>query len=321
MNYVQDSYRWDQRGILFKPSTNADEAELNAIKRGITPIDIGVVDDIIADEHHSDLPEHGYTWKDEESALDMITGPVIQEIDRRIKLGGSSYPFIREGNALKYIRSKTLAYEFCLITTIQKNISSAPFNQLPILFELLVTEVAKCYLGGTAEGIRTGAPSHDPVERPKNFKKLFEKVNELTLGEFQWLPTVHLEDDESPSAPKDEGLDFIAWKPFGDFRNGQLFILGQCACGDDWETKFSDLQAEKLERWINPVTYAKFLRAFSVPHHIPGHAIFNDVCRRAGITFDRLRISKISEENYDHFESKFGSKMQDAIGLVVKPYQ
>lgn len=320
MKYVPDQFRWDQRGVLFKPSKNADEAELSALKRGATPIDVGLIDDIIADEHHSDLPEHGYTWKDEEFALDMATGPVIQEIDRRIHLGGDSYPFFRQGNSLHYKRSKTLIYEFCLVTTIQKNISTKPFNELPLLFELIVTEVAKCYLGHPAEAIRTGAPSHDPIERPTNFKALMLKVNELTKGEFLWRPTVHLEEDETPSAPKDEGLDFVAWKPFGDNRNGQLFLLGQCACGDDWETKFNDLQIERLERWVNPVTFAKFSKAFSVPHHIPGHAIFSDVCRSAGITFDRLRICLISEARHDYFIEKFGDRITKAVKLVAEPY-
>ena len=320
MSYIPDLYRWDERGVLFKPSKNADEAELNALKRGVTPIDVGLADDIIADEHHSDLPEHGYTWRDEEFALDMATGPVIQEIDRRISLGAASYPFVREGNSLHYNPSETLIYELCLETSLQKNLSSKPFNQLPILFELVVTEVAKCYLGHSAEGIRTGAPSHNPIERPTNFKALMERVNELTKGEFPWIPTVHLKDGESPTAPKDEGLDFVVWKPFGDFRMGQLFILGQCACGDDWESKFNDLQVERLERWINPVSIAKFLRAFSVPHHIPGHAIFSDVCRRAGITFDRLRISKVAEENALHFRDKFGDQISSTIDLVATRY-
>lgn len=320
MNYIPDCYRWDQRGTLFKPSVNADEAELNAVKRGVTPIDTGLADDLMADEHHSDLPENGNTWKDEEFALDMATGPVIQEIDRRIMLGGSSYPFERNGNSLHYKPSKTFVYEFCLATSLKKDISTKPFNELPILFELISTETAKCYLGALAEGIRTGAPSHHPEERPKNFKALMELVDRLTNGEFPWRPTVPLDDDESPTAPKDEGVDYIVWKPFGDLRLGQLFILGQCACGDDWETKFNDLELERLQRWINPVTTAKFLRAFSVPHHIPGHWIFSDVCRRAGITFDRLRISMIAESNHAHFKDRFGSKMQEAVKMVSPIY-
>ena len=321
MAYVRDNIEWFKRGALFKPAKNADETELEAMTTGVTPIEYGVQDDVVADEHHADLPEHQYRWQDEELALDLISGPVIQEIDRRIELGGDSYPFVRERGALRYVPRSTDVYEFCLVTSIQRDISSRPFNQLPITFELLTTELARCYLGNNAEGIRTGAPSHCHDARPVNFKRLMELVNERTLGEFQWIPTISINDDDDVNGPKDEGLDFIAWKPFGDLRLGQLFLLGQCACGDDWTEKFGDLDINRLERWINPVTWAKFIRAFSVPHHIPGHRIFGDVCRQAGITFDRLRLARVAEENAERINEHFAEKLRDGVRLLVGTYK
>ncbi|WP_313211482.1 hypothetical protein [Stutzerimonas nitrititolerans] len=318
MAYVPDNVLWHERGNLLSASKNADQSELLAMKFGVAPLDHGVQDDIVADEHHADLSEHGYVWQDEEIALDQAIGPVISEVDRRLSILGDFYPFQRVGASLHYRESKTLVYEFCLITSLQKQLSAKPFNRLPVLFELIATEAARFYLGDDAKGFRTGWPSHDHKERPTGLKDMLEKLSSL-CGEFRWHPRFYIEDE--PNEPKDEGMDFVVWKPI-DPRLGQLFLLGQCACGDDWDSKLSDLDIKRLERWVNPVTYVDFVKAFAVPHHIPGHLIFADVSTRAGLTFDRVRLAIIAESNHKDFLKKFNKEeMDEVISLVSNRYK
>jgi len=313
MKYVQDEFNWFDRGSLFNASKNADQTEFAAMMEGSVPLERGIRDDIIADEHHADIPDHDYSWQDEEAALDFIAGPLLSEIDRRISLMGEHYPFERVNSSLRYKGSDTLVYEFCLAVSLLKNLSSKPYNRFPLLFELVATEAARCYLGGAALSLRCGWPSHNRLERPTSFKELLALITERTGGEFRWSPSIPLPAKWSSHAPKDEGMDFIAWKPFEDQRLGPLFLLGQCACGDDWENKLNDLDANRLRRWVNPITFVDFVRAFAVPHHIPGHYIFADVASRAGLTFDRVRLTLLAQNNRDIFIGKYRPLIEAVI--------
>lgn len=317
--YTPDATRWSERTSLFKPATNADQTELEAVRFGSAPIDTGVQDDLIADEHHADDINADNNWEQEDFAIEEVSGKVATEIDRRATLSNGCYPFVRDGNTLRYIPSSTSAYEFCLVTSLQKNITKAPFNSLPITFELLSAEVAKFYLGEKAECLRTGWPSHGP-DRPVSFIELMRHIKKLT-GEFEWQPRVPVGPDEGDVGPKDEGMDYVAWKPFGDQRNGKIFLLGQCACGNDWVDKLDDLSKEKLQQWVNPITWAEFLPAFSVPHHIPGHYIFSYVCTQAGVTFDRLRLAIISEQYNATFPQALKEKLIEGVRLFLPDYR
>lgn len=312
MTYIPDQTNWHSRGELFLASRNADETEFAAILEGTVPLERGIRDDIVADEHHSDIADHNYTWEDEDTAIDFVAEPLLSEIDRRIELLGESYPFRRVNSSLKYIRSSTLIYELCLAISIQKDLSSKPFNKLPILFELISAEAARLYLGESASAFRTGWPSHSRTERPTNFKDLLALLCAKT-GEFIWNPSIPLPPKWASHAPKDEGVDFIAWKSFQDQRLGALYILGQCACGADWETKLTDIEIKRLQRWMHPITHVDFVKAFSTPHHIPGHFVLADVSSRAGLTFDRLRLTLIAEKHKDHFLREFENTINEAI--------
>lgn len=316
MSYVPDEYTWFDRGTLFKAAQNADETEFMAMLEGATPLEIGMRDDVISDEHHADLDD-GNTWQDEEAALDAVSGALIAELDRRAALLGDAYPFRRINSSLRYVASETLVYEFCLAVSIQKNLSTKPFNKLPILFELISAEAARSYLGDNSQLLRTGWPSHSRAERPTSFSDLLALLKEKT-GEFHWSPRP-LPPKWRENAPKDEGVDFVIWKSFQDQRLGSLFMLGQCACGADWENKLTDLERAKLERWMNPVTWVDFVKAFAIPHHIPGHRILSDISSRAGLTFDRVRLVAVAQRNQRVFSGKFREAIEQAITHVLPP--
>lgn len=316
MEYVKDETPWHRRGALFSSAVNADQVEAEAMENGSAAIELGIIDDVIADEHHADLPDHQYNWNDEDIALEHIAGPVISEIDRRIATGCGYYPFTRDMASLHYTPTNTKVYEICLKISLQRSLSRAPHNQLPIIFELITAEAARLFLGADAESMRTGWPSHDKHDRPTNFKAMIQKLKHRTDGEFNWCARPDMNEGIDPHEPKDEGLDYVVWKTFNDYRLGGLFLLGQCACGDDWENKLTDLEEDRLRRWVHPITYARFLRSFSTPYHIPGHSIFCDVTSRAGITFDRQRLSSIAERNHTTFDTDLQRKIEDAFETI-----
>lgn len=315
--YIDDDIEWTDRGMLFKPARNADEAELEAMRFGSTPLDTGVQDDVIAEEHHADYGENLSHWEEEDIALEQAVGPVIAEIDRRSILGGESYPFKREHNTLKYSPSITKVYESCLAISLQKDVSSGRFKIMPLAFELICAEVARLYLGPGALSVRTGWPPHG--ERPSDFRELITLLAAKT-GEFRWSPRRHYEPGEKVKGVKDEGWDYVAWKPFPDKRIGQLFLLGQCACGQNWDTKLNDLNKDILGSWMHPVTWADYMRSFAVPHHIPGKQILGRVSEHAGLTFDRIRLSAIAEEHAQELNAEVIEFNLKCIKLLIPHY-
>ncbi|CDM40313.1 hypothetical protein [Ectopseudomonas oleovorans] len=314
MIYNTDNVAWDRRGVLFSAASNADQTELNAIINGASPVDAGVQDDIMADEHHADLPGHDYTWVAEEEALDFVVGPVLEEISRRSAISGRSYPFSVDLSSIRYRKSSTLVYEFCLLTTLI-NKSSAIFDEAAVLFEYISAEAARLYLGGHAKSVRCGWPRRN--SEPASFKGMIAQINSMS-GEFIWAPRFAYADVKDPANVKDYGLDFVAWKCFQDQRLGQLMILGQCACGENWQDKLGDLSAKKLNEYIQPVSFVEFTPAFAVPRHIPGHLVIAKLSTEVGIVLDRARLSLLCERNSNHINSMFRSQLLDINAQMVK---
>lgn len=170
--------------------------------------------------------------------------------------------------------------------------------------------------------MRTGWPSDPGEPRPARFRQVVERLHELT-GEWVWSPDPTLPDDPDPRDVKDEGLDIFVWKEVPDKRPGKLFVLGQCACGNDYPTKFHDIDAnfEKLKKWVKPLSYATPLRAFATPRHIPNGAYFADVNHQAGLTFDRARIALLAEGEGENLQRQARNLYAGLIRIVISSFQ
>ena len=94
-----------------------------------------------------------------------------------------------------------------------------------------------------------------------SFKEAMKTVSERT-GEWKWGPEDGLPDD---LVQGDNGCDFVVWLRALDDRSkiGQLFVLGQCACGNNWVTKWNDLNLNKLQKWFNPLSTVEPVRTFT----------------------------------------------------------
>ena len=272
-------------------SEDADQTEIEALRTGQAILDQGLYDERIADA----LDDFGIgetsqaavepDWVSEDLQQDDAVGGLIALIERRENILKPYYPFQRTANTLIHTLSHSLVYEFCLVastTTEREN------HLLPRVFERLSAILVRRYLGSEGESLHTGWPS-----KPARFKATMAPLNSRT-GEWCWHPDHGLPDDPASRDIKDEGLDFVAWLPHLDKRVGNLFLLGQCACGDNWENKYSDINLNRLKRWFGPMTHIPPVRAFCVPFHVTGQLLI-EASQTAGLVFDRLRLALLAE--------------------------
>jgi hypothetical protein len=103
-----------------------------------------------------------------------------------------------------------------------------------------------------------------------------------------------------------------------DGRVGQLFLLGQCACGKNWDEKFKDLDLEELGYWLRPPTHCPPVRCFCVPYHIGNATKLEDVSVKAGLPMDRARIALFAEANPEFIERNAITPYGELVELIVK---
>ncbi|MBH0311309.1 hypothetical protein I7E32_13140 [Alcaligenes faecalis] len=318
-----DIYSWSDRNELTKASNNADQAEKAAILQEIAATNVSTIDERIAEDFEDDLldiaihdPLSAQIQRDE--SLEGIMGNTIEEIERRQVLLGKDYPFTLIDGSLRYKSSKTGVYEYCLAISQAPSITTKPFTDLIRYFEILSADAFRAFLGPGTSFVRTGYPSVANINSSPVFKNGFSRLKEITK-EWEWDP--HSDALGDLSSVKDDGLDFIVWKSM-DSRKGTLFITGQCACGmTDWHEKDQDIDANfvKLGRWFRKMCYVKPIRAFSIPHPISGQKIFSTLTERAGLTMDRIRLTKIAEspENSQYFQTEHTAVLAELTKLVI----
>lgn len=304
------------RHLHQRAAHNADQAEFAAMLVGSTVVDVGIYDDRVAgamDDFNPDDNTVQADWHRLDIEYDTAVGDIGQEIIRRASIMGDAYPFLLEGGGLDHQPSINRVYEFCLAICNAPNITSNPFTQLPRTFERLSAHIIQLYLGPHSESLHTGWPRDVAVG--VKFKDAMLRLNKES-GEWVWGPGPGL-----PSEPSggDAGADFVAWKQALDGRTGQLFVLGQCACGDDWDTKFNDLTLESFSKWFHPAPLVRPVRAFVVPRHLVNGNLA-EASRDAGIVFDRARLALIAGAG-DNAEviAAWKPKLDELINLVANP--
>lgn len=314
---------WETRKHDDRTAKDADQAEFLAVRYGSCHVESGTFDDRVADaldDYEVPDPIGVPYWAATDMKFDSAVSDIALEIQRRTDLMGAKYPFKMDGNHITYHQSRTLVYEFCLAVSLAPSLNEGEYVRLPRVFEYLVRDLLRCFLGDGSEGIRTGWPGNDYDERPTKFRDLIKVVHNR-CGEFFWSPDPGLPADPSHQDVKDEGVDVIVWKPLLDDRPGKLFLLCQCACGDDWVTKFNDIDPAlmKLGRWMKPVCWALPMRVFCLPRHIPNEPYFAQVNKDAGLTLDRARLTLLAEQDECQLRitEAIGTRCEEAISLVI----
>lgn len=310
-----DPYK--QRHFQQRIIKDADQTEAAAMRRGSVLVDAGLYDDRVSGAMDDFVVEDQtikQRWHSEDIQYETASGEVFAEIERRINLLGASYPFKLDGNQLSYQQSQSHYYEFCLAISTAPTITSGEYVRLPRVFERTCSLLTKLYLGDDSGSIHVGSPRDE--DTGTKFIAAMEKVADLT-GEWVWGPIADFGD--KPQTTGDEGLDFIAWKNTPDGRKGKIFVIGQCACGDDWDTKFEDLTLERIGKWFHPLSYVKApIRAFATPYHLSDMNLIN-AQNDAGFVFERARLVMLAERFAHHPELKeWQPRIDELIQLIIQ---
>lgn len=298
-----------------RTATDADQAEFSAMRNGSATVDTGIFDERVAaamDDFEAEEPSSRERWHDEDLKYDSAVGSVQEEIERRIRIMGSAYPFALDQNSLTYNASSNRLYEFLLSICNSPNITKGPYVQLPRTFERIAARLVAAFFGDHAKYVHIGYPRDTAVG--KSFRKAMKYVADQT-GEWTWGP-----EDGLPQDPPhgDGGCDFLVWPDSLDGRKiGQLFVLGQCACGNDWPSKYHDLDISKLAKWFNPPFIVPAIRAFATPFHVTD-AYLKEASREAGYFLDRARLVMIGQKRPQASIAKdFGEVIDGLIRLVL----
>lgn len=209
---------------------------------------------------------------------EIMVADAVAEIQRRANILKGAYPFKLSSGVLKSFRDyKYTPYTFCLLTADREYY--VPGDQrTTILFEHLVCEALKAYIGG--QSVRFGVP-RDTL--PKRIYNALDRLSNLTRNRKL--------DKGYPinTTDQDLGLDAVAWKNFPDKYWGKLEIYMQCATGQDWESKRCDFS---LPKW-RTILYWPFdpVPGLAIPYVVSKHE-WERACTGV-LLMDRLRIASV----------------------------
>ena len=111
-----------------------------------------------------------------------------------------------------------------------------------------------------------------------------------------------------PTSPKDDGIDVIAWRDHPDRMPGKVYLLGQCASGNDWEEKSVLDRIPQFHGWFSQPPAAHYVPSMFIPFTLhrglfdDPDILFEDLLKskflreemRYGIVFDRCRVVHFS---------------------------
>src|SRR5258708_26009559 len=222
--------------------------------------------------------------------VETACAEVLGELQRRTIAADTAYPFTLVGTEI--VLSGTpegyAPYIFCLCLSWfgwKQRKGNKVFPRR--MFEDLAKYAAQTFVSGQA--LRFGSPR---IELSRSFKEALLQLC-IAIGEGQVRPLT------GRTNAQDDTLDLIAWKDFPDRSEGKLFLVGQCASGDDWEGKKRELDVDAFfDNWFSerPPSLRSMRTGLFIPHRVP-KSKWKSVTRHAGIIFDRCRIAYLSQTN------------------------
>ena len=308
------TYRSTHRHRSQQLSSDADQVEIGALRSGFMVIDSGAEDELLAgilDDLAADSvsPIDSEDWQRSDLIRDDSVGLVHVELARRANILRQAYPFDLDQGTLIYAKERhSLVYEFLLSASLSALVSGR-HSELPRIFERVAARLVTIYFGNNARGMHIGWPRDDNT----SFEAVAVQLHHCT-GEWHWQPESGLD----PKDIKDEGCDFVVWLHPSDGRKiAPLFVLGQCACGNNWRDKCADLNLKRMEKWFNPLSIVEPVRAFAIPRHVSDDSVLLEASREAGLFFDRARLVLIaSSVDVAAFDSQLLTKLAELTALV-----
>jgi hypothetical protein len=231
---------------------------------------------------------------DEDDACEALAESVFAEIAEREKAcggPGTAYPFEVNGSLVNSLpNTESSVYTFLALLSEFGKDAGPTVGGGAKLFEDVCAKAAEVYLGGYSDDVLSRVFGFPRRLLPPGFRNALDQLCK-DLGEGVCShPNRPLVKDQ-----KDAKLDIVAWREFPDRRPGKLIVFGQCATGQDWKDKVTELPNtdDWCTWWMSDRPVVWPVRLFFVPHRIQYEAWpWTNVI--GGILFDRCRIAGLT---------------------------
>ena len=304
-------------------SSIADWMELQALsssRRRATQATIRGVLDIVEDEaaEQPSVDQESGEALDEailEDARTQIVSAVFEELEYRQRVLGPAYPFIVDPAHLTIDRGPEnpithpgrVVYLFCVLASAIREKKLQPVasmseaeKEIADVFQICACLAAGGYVSGEVTSF--GFPRATGTGFLLALRDAFERFG---VGQVRTeIP------DGLPDSLKDGGIDVIAWRDHPDGMPGKIYLLGQCASGQNWQTKSVVEYIDQLHgSWFTESPANFSLPAMFIPFTLhrdmseERRGPFLDAVKRLywhqekrfGIIFDRLRIAHFAD--------------------------
>ncbi len=219
--------------------------------------------------------------------VELSVESVVREVRARERIGASSYPFVLDGDAIGLKpTASALAYSFLLCASASPLIrEQRALAELDVLFDYIVLDALRTYLGNESRGIRFGWPVTGG--RPTDFANALDWI----AGQMR----LERGPAKETGGKKDGGVDVIVWRPFSDARPGFLSILAQCTVQFDWIPKSRDVIGDVWAGWLD---FGKMPQTcLAVPFVVPGvFRRWDETRRTVNIILERIRIASLVKD-------------------------
>lgn len=239
-------------------------------------------------------------YADRETTIENLKTDVSSELLSRSRKLNKAYPFRFNGKLVEAKSKKPnrnqWAYLFCLFVSYiglekgAKELNVWEKQKTSDLFEKLSSLVAENFLSSKkvdAQSLQFGAPRNSWVQEKKPFRRALEFLKtKISEGDIK--------NNSNASRKKDAGLDIVAWRSFPDGRKSKLFLLGQCAAGNDFKNKKWEIK--ELQQYYSFWDMPGIIFSFFIPHEIDESDWQDFYYPDIGILFDRSRIAFWAQE-------------------------
>ena len=190
-------------------------------------------------------------------------GDVRAELDYRRRSLDGNYPFTLEGSERWILTSSHdpdyishLVYRSMLFATGMRFGLLTPIPDIDRAVQIASTLVAGRIVDG--EAVWFGWPRPDGTKFQSAMESWLERLGEkIPLTPPSW----------TTGAEKDEGIDIIAWRSFGDAIAPRLILFGQVASGrNNWENKSVKAYLDaRIDSWLGEYMQKSVIPAMFVP--------------------------------------------------------
>ncbi len=240
--------------------------------------------------------EDRQTFDHDDDVDEEIAQAAFDELDERIRNMGSDasvYPFKLSATtlSLRDDGDESLYAFLALLSWYGKDAGPANLDGEKI-FEEVCAIAASAYFGGVPNGrVRSAVFGFPRRTLPTGFSAALDELCK-SLGEGRGCQRTN-----RPTLPdqKDGKLDIVTWIEFCDRRQGKFIAFGQCATGQNWESKVLELPRPEAwcQLWMSEMPFVHPVRSFFVPHRVE-RGRWMQHCVYGGLLYDRCRIASLA---------------------------